>query len=146
MAREWRMFRIVEGVDDEVRGAGMVRVFGELLERDGRPKWRLSGSMNLRNGPYRVSMFGRYVSQWNDPSATQNTTGALFRSDDWFTLNTAVSYTIEDGHAMEGTRIRLGLNNIFDHEPPIADESYGFFGELHSARGRQFTAQFSKTF
>ena len=120
--------------------------FGELIERDGRPKWRLSGSMNIRNGPVRFSLFGRYVGEWNDPSATQNQTGALFRGDDWFTLNASVSYTIENNTALDGTRIKVGLNNIFNEDPPIADESYGFFGELHSARGRQFSFEIQKKF
>lgn len=120
--------------------------FGELLERDGRPEWRLSGSMNLRNGPYRFSMFGRYVGEWNDPSATQNDTGALFRGGDWFTLNTSVSYTFDNKGALDGTRFKVGLNNIFDTDPPISDESYGFFGELHSARGRQLSVEVRKKF
>ena len=120
--------------------------FGELIERDGRPKWRLSGSMNLRNGPVRFSLFGRYVGEWDDPSATQNDTGALFRGDDWFTLNASISYTIENDTGLDGTRIKFGFNNIFNQDPPIADESYGFFGELHSARGRQFSFEIQKKF
>jgi outer membrane receptor protein involved in Fe transport len=120
--------------------------FGELIERDGRPKWRLSGSLNLRNGPVRFSMFARYVDEWNDPSATQDDTGALFRVDDWFTVNTSVSYTFDNDSALDGTRIKVGLNNIFDQDPPIADESYGFFGELHSARGRQLSLEVKKSF
>lgn len=120
--------------------------FGELIELDGRPKWRLSGSMNLRNGPVRFSLFGRYVGEWNDPSATQDQTGALFRGDDWFTLNTSVSYTFDRDSALSGTRLKVGLNNVFDTDPPISDESYGFFGELHSARGRQLSVEVRKTF
>lgn len=120
--------------------------FGELIERDGRPKWRLSGSMNVRNGPVRFSLFGRYVGEWDDPSATQDQTGALFRGDDWFTLNASISYTIENDTALDGTRIKFGFNNLFNEDPPIADESYGFFGELHSARGRQFSFEIQKKF
>ncbi|GAB5486988.1 MAG: TonB-dependent receptor [Parasphingorhabdus sp.] len=120
--------------------------FGELIERDGRPKWRLSGSVNVRNGPVRFSLFGRYVGEWDDPSATQNQTGALFRGDDWFTLNASISYTIENDTALDGTRIKFGFNNLFNEDPPIADESYGFFGELHSARGRQFSFEIQKKF
>ncbi|MEO9599334.1 TonB-dependent receptor [Parasphingorhabdus sp.] len=120
--------------------------FGELLEIDGRPKWRLSGSLNLRNGPVRFSLFGRYVGGVYDPSVTQDTTGALFRVDDWFTMNANISYTINNDTGLDGTRIKFGFNNIFDKAPPIADESYGYYGDLHSARGRQFTFEIQKKF
>ncbi|WP_430415949.1 TonB-dependent receptor domain-containing protein [Parasphingorhabdus sp.] len=120
--------------------------FGELLERDGRPKWRLSGSLNLRNGPVAFSLFGRYVGGVDDPSATQDDTGALFRVDDWFTLNANISYTINNDTGLDGTRLRVGFNNIFNEAPPIADESYGFYGDLHSARGRQFSFEIQKKF
>lgn len=120
--------------------------FGELVERDGRPKWRLSGSMNLRNGPVRLSVFARYVGAWNDPSAVQDVTGELFRVKDWITVYTSVSYTFDKKSALKGTRVKVGLNNILDQDPPISDESYGFFGELHSARGRQLSLEVRKRF
>ena len=41
---------------------------------------------------------------------------------------------------------KRGFNNIFNQDPPIADESFGFFGELHSARGRQFSFEIQKKF
>ena len=120
--------------------------FGELLEIDGRPKWRLSGSVRWESGPVRVNFFGRYVDSVFDPGAQQDDTAELFRVDDWFTLNFGISYTIEDDSAIDGTRLRFGVNNIFDKDPPLADESYGFYGSLHSARGRQFSFDIRKNF
>ncbi len=121
--------------------------FGELLEIDGRPKWRFSGSATWDNGPWRVNVFGRYVGQVFDPGAQQDQTAALFPVDDWFVMNASVSYSIDDtGTAIDGTRIRFGINNLFDKDPPLADESYGFYGSLHSARGRQFSFDIRKNF
>lgn len=120
--------------------------FGELLEIDGRPKWRFSGSAAFESGPVRVNLFGRYVGQVFDPGAQQNDTAALFPVDDWFTMNFGISYTVDNDTALDGTRLRFGVNNIFDEDPPIADESYGYYGSLHSARGRQFTFDLRKSF
>ena len=120
--------------------------FGELLEIDGRPKWRFSGSLTWDNGPVRFNVFGRYVGQVFDPGAQQDQTAALFRVDDWFTLNTSISYTIENDTALDGTRIRFGINNLLNEAPPIADESYGYYGSLHSGRGRQFSIDIRKNF
>ncbi|MBX7526029.1 TonB-dependent receptor plug domain-containing protein [Qipengyuania vesicularis] len=129
---------------------------GEQREQNGRPKWRWTGGVNWRSGPVRVTWFGRYVGGVYDSSVTQNATdingnanpdpGALYRVDDWFTMNAAISYTIENGTAIDGTRLRFGVNNITGEAPPLADQSYGFFSGLHNARGRQFTFEIRKNF
>lgn len=120
--------------------------FGELLEIDGRPRWRLSGSIAWETGPVRVNFFGRYVDRVFDPGAQQDDTADFFEVDDWFTLNFGVSYTIENNTALDGTRLRFGVNNIFNEDPPIADESFGYYGSLHSGRGRQFSFDIRKNF
>lgn len=121
--------------------------FGELLEIDGRPKWRFSGSLAWESGPVRFNLFGRYVGEVFDSSAQNDTTAEFFPVDDWFTMNASISYTVDDtGTAIDGTRLRFGINNLFDKDPPIADESYGFYGSLHSARGRQFSIDLRKDF
>ena len=120
--------------------------FGELLEIDGRPKWRLSGSFTYETGPVQFNIFGKYVGKVFDPSAQQDQTAALFRVDDWFTMNASIAYTIDNDTALDGTRLRFGINNIFDEDPPIADESYGYYGSLHSGRGRQFSIDLRKSF
>ncbi|MEM7781455.1 MAG: TonB-dependent receptor [Pseudomonadota bacterium] len=120
--------------------------FGELIEIDGRPKWRVSGSVAWENGPVRVNFFGRYVGQVFDPGAQQDDTAEFFRVDDWFTLNFGISYRIRNDTALDGTRLRFGVNNIFNEDPPIADESFGYYGSLHSGRGRQFSFDIRKSF
>ncbi|MEP2103245.1 MAG: TonB-dependent receptor [Parasphingorhabdus sp.] len=121
--------------------------FGEQLRLNGRPRWRLSGSINYKSGPVNVNLFGRYVGRVFDTSVSQNTTGDFLPVDDWFVMNASVSYTIEDtGTALDDTRIKFGFNNIFNEDPPIADQSFGFFSSLHSARGRQFLFEIQKKF
>ncbi len=120
--------------------------FGELIELEGRPKWRFSGSAAWESGPVRVNFFGRYVGKVFDTSATQDDNLAFFPVDDWFTMNFGISYTIEDDSAIDGLRLRFGVNNIFNEDPPIADESFGYYGSLHSGRGRQFSFDIRKNF
>ncbi|WOE75893.1 TonB-dependent receptor domain-containing protein [Alterisphingorhabdus coralli] len=120
--------------------------FGELLEIDGRPKWRVTGAIRWESGPVRVNLFGRYIDSVFDPGAQQDDTAEFFRVDDWFTMNFGISYRIENDTALNGTRFRFGINNIFNEAPPIADESFGFYGSLHNARGRQFSFDIRKEF
>ncbi len=129
---------------------------GELRELNGRPKWRWTATVGWESGPVRVSLFGRYVGGVFDDSVTQDSEdingnpnpdpGSFFPVDDWFTMNARVSYTIEDDSAMDGTRLSFGIRNLTNEAPPLADESYGYFSSLHSARGREFTFSIRKNF
>lgn len=126
---------------------------GELLEIDGRPKWRISGSVNWESGPVEVGLFGQYTGKvWdtsvvrdvllvsNDPNAN------FYRVNDQFIANLSVSYTIENDTALDGTRLRFAVNNLFNKAPPLADETYGFYSELYTARGRVFHVELRKKF
>ncbi|RNJ63374.1 MAG: TonB-dependent receptor [Porphyrobacter sp. IPPAS B-1204] len=126
---------------------------GQLLEIEGRPKWRYSGSVNWGSGPVDVSLFANYVGEvWNTsvsrdvPLVSDDPNANFYRVGDFLTFNTAISYTFENGGALDGTRIRLGVNNLFDKDPPLADDTYGFFSALHSPRGRMWRVELRKTF
>jgi outer membrane receptor protein involved in Fe transport len=126
---------------------------GELLEIDGRPKWRFSGSVNWGSGPVDVSLFANYVGEvWNTsvtrdvPIVSDDPNANFYRVDDFLTFNLAVAYTIKNDTALDGTRLRFGINNVFDEDPPLADETYGFLSALHSPRGRVFRVELRKPF
>jgi len=133
----------------EVRIEGL----GELLELDGRPKWRFSGSVNWENGPVDISVFANYVGEvWNTsvsrdvPIVSDDPNANFYRVDDMLTINTAFTFTIESEGLLDGTRLRVGVNNLFDQDPPLADETYGFLSQLHSPRGRVVRFEIRKNF
>jgi outer membrane receptor protein involved in Fe transport len=76
----------------------------------------------------------------DDPNAN------FYRVGDFLTINTTITYTFDNVGLLDGTRIRLGVNNILDKQPPLADETYGFFSALHSPRGRVFRVELRKSF
>lgn len=126
---------------------------GELLEIEGRPKWRLSGSVSWGSGPVDVTLFGKYIGAVWDTSVTRDVlvvsddpNANFYRVKDQFTMNASISYTVDNDTALNGTRLKFGVNNLFNEDPPLADEAYGYFSELHSARGRQFTVELRKKF
>jgi outer membrane receptor protein involved in Fe transport len=133
----------------EVRIEGL----GELLEIEGRPKWRFSGSVNWESGPFDVALFANYVGEvWNTsvsrdvPIVSNDPNANFYRVGDFLTFNTSISYTIESDNALDGTRLRFGVNNLFDKDPPLADDTYGFLSALHSPRGRVFRVELRKPF
>jgi outer membrane receptor protein involved in Fe transport len=133
----------------EVRIEGL----GQLLELDGRPKWRFSGSVNWDSGPVDVSLFAQYVGEvWNTsvsrdvPIVSDDPNANFYRVGDFLTVNAAISYTIENDTPLDGTRLRFGINNLFDKDPPLADETYGYLSALHTPRGRVFRVELRKNF
>lgn len=126
---------------------------GELLEIEGRPKWRFSGSVNWGSGPVDLSLFANYVgSVWNTsvsrdvPIVSNDPNANFYRVDDMLTFNTAITYTFKNDGPLDGTRLRFGINNVFDKDPPLADDTYGYFSALHSPRGRVFRFEVRKNF
>jgi iron complex outermembrane recepter protein len=151
------------GVDGEELLAGIaagalpadvtVGGLGELLEIDGRPKWRVSGSINWESGPVEIGLFGQYTGKVWDTSVVRDIllvsddpNANFFRVNDQFITNLSVSYTIKNDTALNGTRLRFAINNLFDKDPPLADETYGFYSELYTARGRVFHVELRKKF
>jgi outer membrane receptor protein involved in Fe transport len=145
---------LLEGIADGVLPPEVVvGGLGELLEIEGRPKWRFSGSVNWDTGPVDVSLFANYVGEvWNtsvtrdDPIVSDDPNANFYRVDDFLTFNTAISYTIENDTALDGTRLRFGINNLFDKDPPLADDTYGYLSALHTPRGRVFRVELRKAF
>jgi iron complex outermembrane recepter protein len=151
------------GVDGEELLAGIadgrlpadvtVGGLGELLEIDGRPKWRLSGSINWESGPVEVGLFGQYTGKVWDTSVVRDVllvsddpNANFFPVKDQFVMNLSISYTINNSTPLDGTRLRFGVNNVFNQDPPLADETYGFYSELHTARGRVLHIELRKKF
>ena len=151
------------GVDGEELLAGIaagklpadvtVGGLGELLEIEGRPKWRVSGSVNWESGPVEIGLFGKYTGKVWDTSVVRdillvsdNPNANYYRVKDQFLTNLSVSYTIDNDTALSGTRLRFAINNLFDKDPPLADETYGFYSELYTARGRVFHVELRKKF
>lgn len=138
---------LLDAVEDGTLPSGIsIDNIGELRLQNGRPKWRWTAALRWESGPVGASLFGRYVGKVQDTGVMQDDTGAFYTVDDWFTLNAAISYTIENDTALDGTRLRIGFNNILNQDPPLADESFGFFSDLHSARGREFSLSLRKEF
>lgn len=122
-----------------------VNAGGDLLEQNGRrPKWKSSGSITWFKDNWTASLFGNYIGSVTDTSAI-NGDGDFWRVDSWFTTNATVSYDFDSG-AFEGLQVKLGMNNIFDKAPPLADENLGFFTGLHNPIGRYGYADLRYTF
>jgi iron complex outermembrane receptor protein len=138
------------------------------LDRNGRTKWRANASVSWRQGPVSAGWFTSYFGSFVDTSAAtteqiyrvlgapeyiqvfndNGITRYLLRVDPSINHNAWISYRF-DGRSrpwLKGVTLRGGINNVFDTEPQLADEQYGYFPGTANVRGRQFTMEFSKRF
>ena len=115
-----------------------------LLEQNGNPLWRATASFSWRLDGFGAGVFARYVGSVKDTSATLSD-GTPYVNDDWAYANVYVQYTFDTG-ALDNTRFRLGVRNVTDEDPPLADSSFGYLGSLHSSRGRYWYASVRKRF
>lgn len=129
------------GLPSDVNVSGI----GELLEENGRPQWQYSTSVNWSAGNWDAGLFGKYVGSFFDTSAV-NDDGDLWEVEPWFVANASLAYTFDDDSPLNNTRVRFRVNNIFNEDPPLADESFGFYGEYHSAKGRFYSLEVRKQF
>ena len=107
----------------------------DLIRQNGRPEWRWSSSLTWRKGPLGAGLFSTYVGDVLDTSATL-ADGTIWQVDEWLTHNAYVQLRLEDLGLVDDARIRLGVRNLTNEDPPLADSELGYQGELHSPRGR----------
>lgn len=139
------------------------------LGRNGRTKWRANASVSWRQGPvsagWFTSMFGsfvdtsaatteaiynalgrpEYIQVFNDNGITRY----LLRVEPQFNHNAWISYRFDRNAGnrwLQGVTLRGGINNVFDEDPALVDEQYGYQPGTFNVRGRQFTMEVSKRF
>ncbi len=112
---------------------------GSLVKQNGRPRWRSTASARWRLNQWGAGMFINYVGDIEDTSTRADSDteqpGLALPVDEFVTVNASLDYRFAGGFA-DGSRLRFGVNNLFDEDAPTADEQMGYFGSLHSNRGR----------
>lgn len=138
------------------------------LNRNGRTAWRANASLSWRQGPYSAGWFTSFYGSFVDTSAAtteqiyrvlgrpeyikvfndNGVTRYLLRVEPQINHNAWIAYRFpaSSGRYLKGVSLRGGINNVFDTEPALADEQYGYQAGTFNVRGRQFTMEVSKRF
>jgi len=113
-----------------------------LLQVNGKPKWRWSGSLTWSVGGFTLGGYANYIGTVYD-TAFLDGAGNPYVVDGQTQFNLYVQYRIKTG-ALGGTSFRVGARNIFDKQPPIIDS--GYLGSLYVPYGRYWYMQIGKKF
>lgn len=117
---------------------------GDLIKQNGRPEWRRRANIKWRHDNVGAGLAYRYVSNFFDTSVTTSE-GDLLPIDSYYTIDMYADYRFVGDNFMKGSKLRFGVKNMADREPPIADQSFGYYSSVHSNRGRYFYLTLSKT-
>jgi outer membrane receptor protein involved in Fe transport len=130
--------------DVEVAGVG------DQILQNGSPEWRAKTSLNWKLNNWGAGVSLDYVSEFIDTSTNytdEDGEKVYLPIDSFTTVNIYASYKFTEDNFLDGTYIRLGVRNVGDEEPPLADEFWhGYFGDYHSNRGRYMYMNLSKSF
>ena len=118
---------------------------GDLVRNFGRPEWRYTSSLTWRKDAWGAGWFTSYVGDVEDRQVVLTSTSQPWIIDDFQTHNLYVQYEFDQDSATP-TRLRVGLRNIFDEAPPLADTNFGYLGDLHNPQGRFAYVNVRKTF
>jgi outer membrane receptor protein involved in Fe transport len=116
----------------------------DLLAQNGRPEWKVSGSLTWSQGPWQVGAFTQYISAVDDTDLL-SATGTPWEVDSQITGNLYVQYEWDEGAGFASdSRIRIGARNITNEAPPLS--SAGYLGSLYRPYGRYWYASVTKAF
>ncbi|MCG8566105.1 MAG: hypothetical protein MI747_13590, partial [Desulfobacterales bacterium] len=124
-------------INEQNEPAVFVAGGGTLLQRNQDPKIRATGAIKWYYQNWNASVNFHHVGEVFDTSVTQNDTGEFWLVEDWTTYGARVGYQVDSG-ALEGARFTLGVNNLTDEDPPLADDNFGFIPQMHNAYGRNW--------
>lgn len=110
----------------------------ELIGQNGRPEWRVSTAVTWNQGPWRVGYSAQYMSAFEQP-ALVGRSGNPFVVQDRLVSNLYGQYRF-----YSGTAVRLGVRDLTNEGPALADG--GYRGALHNPWGRYWYVNLTKSF
>lgn len=115
----------------------------QLIAQNGRPEWKVNASFTWRHGPWRVGVSSQYVSEVYQ-TGLLSSTGQPWRVAPQTVLNLYGQYEFQDIGFASGTELRLGVRDLTDEGPSLADG--GYLGSVQRPYGRYWYVDVSKTF
>ena len=110
----------------------------QLIGQNGRPEWRATGSFTWSTSAWRAGLSARYMSSFEQP-------GLLGLSGDPWVVDSRLTFNAYGQYRfMDGTAVRIGVRDLTDEGPSLADN--GYRGSVHSPWGRYWYVNLSKSF
>lgn len=116
---------------------------GNLIRQNGKPQWKVTGSLTWEKGPFQIGAFTQYTGDVEDTGLIDSS-GNAWLIDDRMTFNLYGQVTV--GKRSDGGRyrLRIGVRNLTNESPPLS--SNGYLGSLYTPYGRYWYANMRASF
>ncbi|WP_296165998.1 TonB-dependent receptor [uncultured Brevundimonas sp.] len=115
----------------------------QLIAVNGRPEWKVSTTFIWRSGPWRAGLSTQYVGDVQQTSLLSSTGEPWVVQDQWI-ASLYGQYTFDDAGFASGTAVRVGVRDLADEGPSLAQN--GYLGTVQRPYGRSWYVNISKTF
>jgi iron complex outermembrane receptor protein len=116
----------------EINAATPLTDASDLIRVRGKPRWRVTGSLTWTLNNVQVGAFMNHIGSVQDTNFL-DTAGNPYVLEPYTTFNLYAQYRFDAG-PLGDTRIRVGVRNLFDVQPPIT--AAGFLGSLYNPYAR----------
>ncbi|ESQ79057.1 TonB-dependent receptor domain-containing protein [Asticcacaulis sp. YBE204] len=115
----------------------------QLIAINGRPEWKVTTSITWNKGNWRSGLSTQYVSEVNQTGLLSDV-GTPWLVKEQLITNLYVQYEFEKAGLASHSKVRLGVRDLFDEGPSLADG--GYLGSVQRPYGRYWYLNVSKTF
>lgn len=118
---------------------------GNLIGQNGMPEWKWTGSLTWNYQQFTLGGSARYNSAYSD-TGLSDAAGNLWKVDSQVLTNLYAKYDFDGEGVFNELSVKLGINNVADKRPPLADSVYGYSSSVYQAYPRYFYLNISKSF
>lgn len=127
----------------EINAGVPIQGGGDVIGRDGQPRWRLSATFDWSLGPWKIGAFTQYIDSVYE-NGVRDASANPWTVKGQTTVNLYGQYTFKNDGPLNGTTVQIGARNIFDKDPPLA--SSGYLSNLYQPQARYWYTSLKKVF
>ena len=136
--------QVIEGqAAGEINAGVPIQGGGDVIGRDGQPRWRISATFDWSLGPWKLGAFTQYIDSVYE-NGVRDAAANPWTVKGQTTVNLYGQYTIKNDGPLNGTTIQIGARNIFDKDPPLS--SGGYLSNLYQPQARYWYTSLKKVF
>lgn len=119
----------------EMRSIDAAGNVSDLLRANGNPRVKATASLGWTRGAWSAGVSQRYTGDYMGLTSL-TVAGVPWRVGSYQVTNAHLGYAFRTG-ALENVRVRVGMNNVFDRNPPFYPTSSGGYDSYYAdPRGR----------
>jgi len=127
----------------EINAGVPIQGGGDVIGRDGQPRWRLSATFDWSLGPWKIGAFTQYIDSVYE-NGVRDASANPWTVKGQTTVNLYGQYTFKNDGPLNGTTVQIGARNIFDKDPPLS--SAGYLSSLYQPQARYWYTSLKKVF